>query len=63
MTGEIYIGGHSLGAAEAYEYAYSRVKRGLRVDGVYCLAPPRPGTRLTPEMVRTTSAGCRFSRK
>lgn len=43
MTGEVYIAGHSLGAAEAYEYAYSRVKRGLRVDGVYCLAPPRPG--------------------
>lgn len=43
MTSEVYIGGHSLGAAEAFEYAYSRIKRGLRVDGVYCLAPPRPG--------------------
>ena len=43
MTGEVYIGGHSLGAAEAYEYAYSRVKRGLRVDGIYALAPPQPG--------------------
>jgi pimeloyl-ACP methyl ester carboxylesterase len=43
MTGEVYIGGHSLGAAEAYEYAYSRLKRGLRVDGIYCLAPPQPG--------------------
>jgi hypothetical protein len=43
MPGEVYIGGHSLGAAEAYEYAYSRIKRGLRVDGIYCLAPPRPG--------------------
>jgi hypothetical protein len=43
MTGEVYIGGHSLGGAEAYEYAFSRIKRGLRVDGIYCLAPPRPG--------------------
>ncbi len=43
MTGEVYIAGHSLGAAEAYEYAFSRVKRGLRVDGIYALAPPRPG--------------------
>lgn len=43
MTGEVYIGGHSLGAAEAYEYAYSRVMRGLRVDGIYVLAPPQPG--------------------
>jgi Lipase (class 3) len=43
MPGEVYIGGHSLGAAEAYEYAFSRIKRGLRVDGIYCLAPPRPG--------------------
>jgi pimeloyl-ACP methyl ester carboxylesterase len=43
MTSEVYIGGHSLGAAEAYEYAFSRIRRGLRVDGIYCLAPPRPG--------------------
>jgi Lipase (class 3) len=43
MPGEVYIGGHSLGAAEAYEYAFSRIKRGLRVDGIYCLAQPRPG--------------------
>jgi pimeloyl-ACP methyl ester carboxylesterase len=43
MTSEVYIAGHSLGAAEAYEYAFSRIKRGLRVDGIYCLAPPRPG--------------------
>lgn len=43
MTGEVYIAGHSLGAAEAYEYAYSRIKRGLRVDGIYAFAPPNPG--------------------
>jgi hypothetical protein len=39
----IYIGGHSLGGADAYEYAYSRIKRGLRVDGIFALAPARPG--------------------
>lgn len=43
MTGPVYIAGHSLGAARAYEYAYSRVVRGLRVDGIYALAPPNPG--------------------
>jgi hypothetical protein len=43
MTGEVYVGGHSLGAARAYEYAYARVKRGLRVDGIFALAPPNPG--------------------
>lgn len=41
--GDVYICGHSLGAARAYEYAFSRVKRGLRVDGIYALAPPNPG--------------------
>lgn len=46
MTGEVYIGGHSLGAAAAYEYAYSRMRRGLRVDGIYALAPPQPGDRM-----------------
>lgn len=43
MSGEVFIAGHSLGAARAYEYAYSRVMRGLRVDGIYALAPPNPG--------------------
>jgi predicted alpha/beta hydrolase family esterase len=43
MTGEVFIGGHSLGAARAYEYAYARVVRGLRVDGIFALAPPNPG--------------------
>jgi len=39
----IYLGGHSLGGADAYEYAYSRLVRGLRVDGIFALAPARPG--------------------
>lgn len=43
MVGEIYIAGHSLGGGRAWQYAYSRIVRGLRVDGIYCLAPPRPG--------------------
>lgn len=42
MSG-IYIGGHSLGAARAFLYAYSRVKRGLRVDGIICCGSPNPG--------------------
>ena len=34
MTPPIYICGHSLGAAEADLYAYSRIKRGLEVERV-----------------------------
>lgn len=45
MSDEVYIAGHSLGGADALLYAYSRVKRGLRVDGVYAFASPRPGNR------------------
>ena len=45
MPGPVFIGGHSLAAARAWEYAYSRFVRGLRVDGVYALAPPNPGNR------------------
>lgn len=43
MSGEVYLGGHSMGGAEVYEYAYSRLIRGLRVDGIYALAPAQPG--------------------
>lgn len=39
----IYIGGHSLGGAEAYAYAFSRLRRGLPVAGIFALAPARPG--------------------
>jgi hypothetical protein len=45
VTGEVFIGGHSLGAARAYLYAFSRIMRGLRVDGIYTLAPPKPGDK------------------
>lgn len=39
----IYIAGHSLGAARAALYAFSRLKRGLPVDGVFLFGCPRPG--------------------
>lgn len=39
----VFIAGHSLGASDASLYALSRVKRGLRVDGLYLFACPRPG--------------------
>ena len=39
----IYIAGHSLGAARAALYAFSRIKRGLPVDGVFLFGCPRPG--------------------
>ena len=42
MSG-VYITGHSLGAAEAVLVAWSRVRRGLPVDGVYVFGCPRPG--------------------
>ena len=42
-TAPVFITGHSLGAAEASLYAFSRVKRGLPVDGVYTFGCPRPG--------------------
>lgn len=43
MSGERYIIGHSRGGSVAYLYAYSRLMRGLRVDGVYVWAPACPG--------------------
>src|ERR1039458_5413141 len=42
----IFIGGHSLGAARAGEYAWSRVMRGLPVDGVYVCGSPRAGNAI-----------------
>lgn len=46
MSGERYIIGHSRGGSVAYLYAYSRLMRGLRVDGVYAWAPARPGNHV-----------------
>ena len=43
MTAPVFIAGHSLGAGEAEECAFDRVKRGLPVDGVYVIGSPRPG--------------------
>lgn len=43
MTAPVYIAGHSLGAARAAMYAFSRVSRRLPVDGVYTFGCPRPG--------------------
>lgn len=45
MTGEVFITGHSLGGSRALQYGWSRVRRGLRVDGVFAFAPPNPGDR------------------
>lgn len=41
--GGVYVTGHSLGGPEAILYAWSRVRRGLPVDGVYVFGCPRPG--------------------
>lgn len=40
---DVFIAGHSLGAAEACIYAFSRARRGLPVIGVYVFGCPRPG--------------------
>lgn len=45
MSPPLYITGHSLGAARAALYAFSRVKRGLPVAGVYLFGCPNPGDR------------------
>lgn len=46
MTAPVFVTGHSLAAAETDLYAYSRVKRGLAVDGVYTFGNPRPGNSI-----------------
>lgn len=43
MTAPVFLAGHSAGGAHVYQYAYSRIMRGLPVDGIYTLAPARPG--------------------
>src|ERR1019366_1400307 len=50
MDSPIYIAGHSLGGAETWQYAFSRLKRGLRVDGVYAFASPMPGDNYIGEL-------------
>jgi hypothetical protein len=57
MAGEVFIGAHSLGAQRAFEYAYSRIKRGLRVDGIYALAPSQPGNKAITQILWAARAG------
>ena len=56
MTSEVYLAAHSLGAARIWEYAYSRIMRGLRVDGIYALAPPRPGNKIIQRVLYANRA-------
>jgi hypothetical protein len=39
----VFVIGHSLGAARAIQYGFSRLKRGFRLDGIYAFAPPNAG--------------------
>jgi pimeloyl-ACP methyl ester carboxylesterase len=57
MSGEVFIAGHSLGGQRAWQYAYSRIKRGLRVDGVYALAPSQPGDKAIGQIMWAARAG------
>lgn len=52
MSKEVFISGHSLGAARACLYAWSRIKRGLHVDGVYVFGCPNPGNHFLQNAVR-----------
>lgn len=52
MTNKVFIVGHSLGGAEAYGYAHSRVRRGLPVTGVYAFEPPNFGNRVVGNVLR-----------
>lgn len=52
----VFIGGHSLGGQRAYQYAYSRLVRNLRVDGIYALAPPMPGDGVIGNLFRANQA-------
>ncbi len=54
----VFIAGHSRGAAEAALYAFSRIKRGLPVDGLYLFESPRPGN----QVVRDTLASIEIVR-
>jgi hypothetical protein len=49
LSGAVFLAGHSLGAARAILYGWSRLRRGLRVDGIYAFAPPNPGDRFIGE--------------
>jgi pimeloyl-ACP methyl ester carboxylesterase len=51
----IYLAGHSLGAAHAALAAFSRLKRGLRVDGIYLFGCPQPGDKTIGRVLSTIS--------
>src|SRR5580692_5534659 len=53
----VFIAGHSLGGQRAFQYAYSRIKRGLRVDAIYALAPSRPGDKAIGQILWAARAG------
>lgn len=48
---EVYICGHSLGAAEASIYAYDRTVRGLSMDGLFVFGCPNPGNRVIGDVL------------
>lgn len=47
----VYITGHSLGAARAALYAYSRVVSGLPVSGLFLFGCPNPGNRMIGKLL------------
>lgn len=47
----LVVAGHSLGAAEASIYAYSRIKRGLPLDQIFVFGCPRPGNGVLQSVV------------
>ena len=51
MSGEVFFAAHSLGAARIWQAAYSRIKRGLRVDGIYAFASPNPGDKAIGQII------------
>lgn len=62
MSGERFYIGHSRGGAVAYLAAYSRLKRSLRVDGVYAWAPARPGNHVIGETFTASNLAVRALR-
>ena len=52
----IFFAAHSLGGQRALQEAYSRVKRGLRVDGIYVLAPSQPGNKAIGQILWSARA-------
>lgn len=51
MTGEVFVAGHSRGGPGAALYAFSRLQRGLRVDGIYLFEPAMPGNHVIGQVL------------